>query len=469
MRKTKIVCTIGPSSDEPEQIAALLKAGMNVARINLSHGSQEEQLGKARLIKEISSTLKIPCAVMADLRGPEIRTIQKAKSLELARGDSLEINLDHEPPGDQSISTSHPELLINSVLGDRLIFGDGSIAVEVVEAQSNKLVTQVIDGGSLVPKQRITLPGKTIELPALVEEDYSDVEAFSKEGVDFFAQSFVRNASDIAILRKEIASHNSKAFIIAKIEKASAIDNIDEILEAADGIMVARGDLGIELPPEDVPIVQKELIRAAMLKGKPVITATQMLESMIDNIRPTRAEASDVANAIFDGTDAIMLSGETATGNFPVEAVKMMDKIAIKTENTIDYSFLLRQKRSWLRDDPTSAISYSSCELAENLGAKAIITSTQSGNTARQVSRYRPVTPIIAITSREDTFGKLLLSWGVTPALVEPGTNTDELFDTAHSKALELKAAEPGEILIITAGVLVNMPGTTNLIKVQVA
>lgn len=469
MRRTKIVCTIGPSSDEPEQIAALLKAGMNVARLNLSHGSRNEQLGKARLIKEVSSTLRIPCAIMADLRGPEIRTVQKAESLELTRKDSLEINLDREPAGNDAIACSHPEILVKSMPGDRLILGDGAIILEVVESQATKLLTKVIDGGMLFPKQRITLPGKAVDLPALVEEDYLDIEAFSKEGVDFFAQSFVRSASDIAILRKELTAFNSTASIVAKIEKASAVDNSDEILEFADAIMVARGDLGIEMPPEDVPIIQKDLIKSAMLKGKPVIIATQMLESMIDNIRPTRAEASDVANAIFDGADAIMLSGETATGNYPVAAVKMMDKIAVKTEGTIDYGFLLKQKRSWLRNDPTSAISYSSCELAENLDAKAIITSTQSGTTARQVSRYRPGTPIIAITTSKETFNKLLLSWGITPAFVTPGRNTDELFDKAHSKALELNAAKPGEILIITAGVLVNMPGTTNLIKVQVA
>lgn len=469
MRKTKIVCTIGPSSDSPDKIAALLKAGMNVARINLSHGARAEQLEKVRLIKKVSAKLGIPCAVMADLRGPEIRTVQKAESLDLVRGNFLEVNLDHEPATDQAIASSHPEILIKSVPGDKLILGDGAIVLEVVESHSTKLITKVIDGGVLFPRQRITMPGKSVDLPALVEEDYLDITAFSKEEVDFFAQSFVRFASDIAILRKELEANGSRASIVAKIEKAAAVENADKILVFADALMVARGDLGIEMAPEDVPIIQKNLIKSAMLKGKPVIIATQMLESMIDNIRPTRAEASDVANAIFDGADAIMLSGETATGNYPVAAVKMMDKIAVKTEQTIDYGFLLKQKRSWLRNDPTSAISYSSCELAENLDARAIITSTQSGTTARQVSRYRPGTPIIAVTSSLDTFNKLLLSWGVTPAIVSPGKNTDELFDKARSKALELDAARPGEILIITAGVLVNTPGTTNLIKVQVA
>lgn len=457
MNKTKIVCTIGPASSSPGKLKQLLKAGMNIARLNLAHGSADEHIEVINNIRNISEEQNTPCSIMADIPGPEIRfeglsQVQKVNTNEIIK---------------LSLSKENSPLFKIIENNDQIIIGDGDILLTVKSVKKNEITAKVIDGGILKQNQRLNIRGKTINLPSLTKKDISNIEWAAKSGIDFFALSFVKDKQDILSLKKLLRTFDSNAEIIAKIETIDAVKNIDEIIENSDAMMIARGDLGICFSPEETPIIQKEVIKKVLRVGKPIITATQMLESMVYNSRPTRAEASDVANAIFDGTDAVMLSEETAIGQYPVETVKVMSRIAKRTEESLDNKSFLLMPEAEFKVSSTHAISFACVELAYTLKAKAIVTSTQSGTTARQVAKYKPNIPIIAITPNQGTYRRLLLSWGVIPILIKSSENIDEMFDRAVEVARGLKIAKKGDTLIITAGVKVNVPGTTNLIKVE--
>jgi pyruvate kinase len=464
MTKTKIICTIGPASKAPETIEALLENGMKVARLNLAHGGNEDQRQILSNIKQASKKTGLSCAIMADLSGPEVRVVNLKEAIHLAPEQKIYLS---NKESAAYIQVNHKIFLDIIEAGDNIIIGDGDITLKATNVGENGAELEVVNGGELKPNQRLTLLGKTLDLPPLTEKDLADIKWLSPEDIDFFALSFVRKASDIKLLKQKLKGEGSTAAVIAKIETREAIKNFEEILEETDAVMVARGDLGIELPPEDIPVIQKRLIRETVEAGKPVITATQMLESMVTNSRPTRAEVNDVANAIFDGTDAIMLSEETAIGHSPVEATAMMSRIAYKTEEAFNYDASLSERSKWLRSSPTVAISFASCELSYHLKAKAIVTATQSGTTARQVSKYRPKAPVVAVTPNDYVNRQLLLSWGVIPIDISPGKNIDEMFNIAVKAVQDSGIAKKGDIVIITAGVQVNVPGTTNLIKVQ--
>ncbi|AZR74623.1 pyruvate kinase [Anoxybacter fermentans] len=469
MRRTKIVCTIGPASESKEVLKELIKAGMNVARLNFSHGSHEEHGRRIKRIREAAKELGVNVAIMLDTKGPEIRSgILKEDKVELVKGQKLILTTEEIEGDANRVSVSYKNLPNDLYEGARILVDDGLIELKVEKIYENEIHTVVINGGILGSRKSINLPGVKINLPALTQKDIDDLKFGIEQGVDFIAASFVRKAADVLEIRRILEEAGADIHIISKIENAEGVENIDEIIKVSDGIMVARGDLGVEIPAEQVPIVQKMIIRKCNKAGKPVITATQMLDSMIRNPRPTRAEASDVANAIFDGTDATMLSGETAAGSYPVEAVKMMARIAERTESSLSFEEILANF-----DTPeattTDAISYATCNIALDLGAAAIITSTRSGYTARAVSKYRPKSPIIAATPNESVLRKLLLAFGVYPILVPETSTTDEMIEVSVNGALEQGLINEGDLVVITAGTPVGVPGTTNLLKVHVA
>ncbi|MDO8886293.1 pyruvate kinase [Candidatus Oleimmundimicrobium sp.] len=468
MRRTKIVCTIGPASEDVKTLKELISAGMNVARLNLSHGSHKEHARNISIIRKISNDLGIPIGIILDLSGPKLRVGEIS-------GDSVNLEPGHDftlttlpMRGDKfKVFVNFSELPNDVSPGDTIFLNDGLIELKVKFIKENEVVTKVIGGGKLSSHNGINLPNISISIDSITEKDVEDLSFGLKHEVDWVAMSFVRSSDDIKKLRLLMHDFGKEVPIIAKIEKHEAARRINEIIDVADGIMVARGDLGVEMFPEEVPIIQKKIIAKAIKKNKPVIIATQMLNSMIENQRPTRAEVSDVANAIFDETDAVMLSGETAIGNYPVKSVKMMTRIIEKTESYIDYVDELGNKRKWAQKNVTDAISFAACELASALKAKVIVTSTQSGNTARRVSKYRSAEQIVAVTPEDRTVKQLTLSWGVAPLHITPGRNTDEMIEKAVNKVVKAGFVKKGDDIIITAGVIVNIPGTTNLIKVH--
>ncbi len=468
MRKTKIVCTIGPKSNEITALSSMIATGMDVARINLSHGTHKEHSDNIRKVHESAETVNKRVAILADLSGPKIRTGKTATGLISLKEGTLFSLVTMPVPGNESeVYVSYQNLPQEVGEGDTILLADGQIELRVESIKPDRVVCRVAVGGELVSYQGVNIPGKELSIQPITEKDKEDLHfAVSKE-VDWIAMSFVTKADDITALQAILKEEGRRIPVIAKIEKREAALNIEQILDVADGIMIARGDLGVEMPTEEVPIIQKKIIAAAMKKGRPVITATQMLESMVEAPRPTRAEASDVANAIFDGTDALMLSAETAVGKYPIEAVKIMSSIAKKTEENINYARLLAAKADWVAGNITDAISYAACELATDIGAKAIITATQTGNTARRVAKYRPPVPILALSSDAIVVGQLNLSWGVFAVKVPNSENVDETL----AKAVEVAAAQNfinrGDRIVITAGALVNIPGSTNLIKVE--
>ncbi|AHF06941.1 pyruvate kinase [Desulfitobacterium metallireducens] len=466
MRRTKIVCTIGPASETPEKVKNLLQAGMNVARLNFSHGTHEEHGQRLRVLKDEAKKLGKHLGILLDTKGPEIRTgMVPQTGIELIKGASFILDTDIDNLGSlERVGITYTDLWQEVNPGTHILLDDGLIDLEVESVHNGKIYTRICNEGLLKSRKGVNVPGVPILLPAVTEKDISDIRFGIDQGIDFIAASFTRKASDIIAVRKIVEEAKANVKLIAKIESREGLNNLDSILEVADGLMVARGDLGVEIPVEEVPIAQKEMIRKCHLLGKPVIVATQMLDSMIRNPRPTRAEASDVANAILDGTDAIMLSGETAAGQYPVEAVVMMDKIAHHTETR----YFDEQTSRHPQLNVAEAISYASYTIAHDLDAPAILTPTHSGLTARMISKYRPKSLIIAATPFETVARQLTLHWGVISLIIPESAGTDQLLSNAVNEALSHNLLKTGDIVVITAGVPVGKVGTTNMIKVQV-
>ena len=472
MRKTKIVCTIGPASDSPEMLEKLIEAGMNVARLNFSHGSHEEHSVRIANIRDASNKLNKPVGLLLDTKGPEIRTHDMENGeLHLVTGQVIDISMTQVLGNEKVFSVSYEQLIEDVDQGNIILLDDGLIELRVLAKDLEKglIHTIVENAGVLKNKKGVNVPGVSIKLPGITEKDAQDILFGIEQGVDFVAASFVRTAKDVLEIRELLEQNNgSHIQIIPKIENQEGVDNIDDIIEVSDGLMVARGDLGVEIPAEEVPLVQKSLIKKCNQVGKPVITATQMLDSMQRNPRPTRAEASDVANAIMDGTDAIMLSGETAAGIYPVESVATMNKIAERTENALDYRQIVSQRSREREANMTEAISQAVAFTSINLGVTAVLAPTESGNTAKMIAKYRPGVSIIAVTSQASTAQKLTLVWGVKPILTHRVTTTDEILELSVDEALKHEFVKHGDVVIITAGVPVGEAGTTNLMKVHV-
>ncbi len=472
MRKTKIVCTIGPASEEKEVLKELMVQGMNVARLNFSHGDHNEHQKRIDTIKNVRTSLNLPVALLLDTKGPEIRTGNfESGEIFLNEGSYFTLTTRDILGNDSIGGISYKDLPKDVKVGDIILIDDGLIELEVIEIiQETDIKCLVKNSGAVKNHKGVNVPGVKINLPALTSKDKADILFGIGNGIDFIAASFVRKANDVLEIRKILEDNNAAyVHIISKIENREGVDNIDEIIEVSDGIMVARGDLGVEIPAEEVPLIQKMIIKKCNAVGKPVITATQMLDSMMRNPRPTRAEVTDVANAIFDGTDAIMLSGETAAGRYPVESVNTMVNIAKKTEESLDYSSILREKAVGKEKTITDAISHASCSTAHDLGASAVITATSSGYTARMVSKFRPKAPIIVSTNNEKVMRRMALTWNTFPIMVNEAESTDEVFDISITRALETGYITAGDLVVITAGVPVGVAGTTNTIKVHVA
>jgi len=470
MRKTKIVCTIGPASESVDQLVALMNAGMNVARLNFSHGDHKEHGARIANIREAARRTGKTVGILLDTKGPEIRTGDMAtEKVVLKAGQQLIISMKEIKGTAEKISVTYPGLAKDVHPGSKILLDDGLIELEVLSRTDDEIVTKVLNSGELKSKKGVNVPGVSVNLPGITEKDAKDILFGIEQGIDFIAASFVRRASDVLEIRELLEkNHAGHIMIIPKIENREGVENIDEILSVSDGLMVARGDLGVEIPAEEVPLVQKMLIKKCNALGKPVITATQMLDSMQRNPRPTRAEASDVANAIFDGTDAIMLSGETAAGEYPVEAVKTMDRIAYRTEQALNYRELYETRSRDSETTITDAIGQAVTNTALKLKVSTIITATVSGHTAKVVSKYRPKALILAVTSTEEALRKLTLFWGVYPVLGKTAASTDEMLESAVDQALKSGCVHHGDLVVITAGVPVGEVGTTNLLKVHV-
>ncbi len=467
-RKTKIVCTIGPASESPQILEALIRGGMNVARLNFSHGTHEEHLRKIQTIRQIVDRLKHPVAILQDLGGPKIRIgLMKEGGAELKRGKGFCLT-SQALIGDETRATvTYPVLAAEVKPGDRILLADGTIELRVLDSDGKTIRCQVIVGGILTSHKGMNFPTRTILASAFTEKDYKDLLFGVQQGVDLISLSFVREAADIDGVKRILEKESADIPVIAKIERKEALEKIDEIILASDGIMVARGDLGVETPIEKIPNVQKRLIRKANALGKPVITATQMLRSMVDHTQPTRAEVTDVVNAIYDGSDALMLSEETASGQFPVEAFQMMAKIAQSAEEEFPHPLFLR-KETEEGMNLQQAITYAASLLAEEAMAAAIVTPTESGSTARWVSKLRPRQPILALSQHLSTVRRLNLCWGVHPFLIPEWKDTDEMIERSKRMPKELGIASKGEKIVIIAGVPIGTPGTTNLIKVEI-
>ncbi|MDF2988372.1 MAG: pyruvate kinase [Eubacterium sp.] len=470
MRRTKIICTLGPASDNEDVLRNMMLGGMNVARMNFSHGTHEQHKKRADLFKKIRNEVGLPIPLLLDTKGPEIRTGNFKDGQVTLKETNQFILVNKDIIGDENSCTiSYKELYKDISKGSRILINDGLVELEVMEIKNKDIYCIVKNGGVVGDHKGINVPGADIRLPALTSQDIDDIKFGIENDYDIIAASFVRKASDVVEIRKILEKNGgSDILVIAKIENREGIKNFDEILKVSDGIMVARGDLGVEIPVEEVPVVQKHIIEKCYRNGKPVITATQMLDSMIRNPRPTRAEASDVANAIYDGTSGVMLSGETAAGKYPLETVAVMAKIAEKAESAMDYWKRFSTQQTEINTSVTNAISHATCTTALDLKAAAIITVTQSGHTARMIARFRPACPIIATTVNPKVLRQLNLSWGVLPFLVPVANTTDEMFDMGIEKALESGLVKNGELAVITAGVPAGISGTTNTLKVHI-
>ena len=471
LRKTKIICTLGPATDKDDVLRQLMLEGMNVARFNFSHGTHEEQGARLRRVCQLREELNLPIATLLDTKGPEIRLrdIEGGKA-QLVEGQKFTLTTEEIVGNAERVSITYQDLVKDVAPGDRILIDDGLIELRVEEVTDTEIACHVQNGGMISNKKGVNVPNVELSMPYISEKDYEDIVFGIENDYDFVAASFVRTADDVLQIRKifeEKDCHNIN--IIAKIENMQGVENIDEIIQVSDGIMVARGDMGVEIPLEDVPVIQKMMIKKVINAGKQVITATQMLDSMMKNPRPTRAEATDVANAIYDGTSAIMLSGETAAGMYPVEAVKTMVKLAIRTEQDINYTARFKARETMSNPDITNAISHATCTTANDLNEAAIITVTQSGKTARMISKYRPDCTIIGGSMHAKVCRQLNLSWGVVPLKVEPMEDADELFEHAVDVAEKAGLVSMGDVTVITAGVPLGVPGTTNILKVQVA
>ncbi|HIT56849.1 MAG TPA: pyruvate kinase [Candidatus Galloscillospira stercoripullorum] len=476
MRKTKIICTLGPAVDSEEMIRKLILSGMNAARFNFSHGTHESHLAQLTKFKRVRDELGRPVAAIMDTKGPEIRVKSFAQGpITLNKGDRFTLTTADVPGDQERVSVTYADLHKELSPGCRVLIDDGLIELMVKEIRDRDIICEVENGGALSSNKSINIPDAHILLPSLTEKDREDLRFACENEFDFVAASFVRKAADVNDIRAELDSHGGKDIrIIAKIENREGVENLEEILTAADGIMVARGDLGVEIPAWEVPILQKKMIKATTMAGKPVITATQMLDSMIRNPRPTRAEVSDVANAVFDGTSCVMLSGETASGKYPIEALETMVRTVVAAENAIHYWSRFREGNPFSSGEGeehssiNDAITHSCCLTAMDLGAKAILASTKSGYTAKVISRFRPACPIIALCQTESVRRQLAVSWGVHPFLSGDVDSTDRMFSLAVEVARKEGVIQAGDTVVITAGVPMGRSGTTNLIKAQI-
>lgn len=469
-RKTKIVCTLGPSTANDDVLRELMRSGMDVARLNFSHGDHETHLNNINRIRRLSEELNKPIAIMLDTRGPEIRLeLFENHKVELKKGQTFTLCTQSILGNEERASITYKELPRDIHEGTTILIDDGLVSMTVRSLSAEEIVCMVNNDGTVSDRKGINVPDADLSMPYLSQKDREDIAFGVRNGVDFVAASFARTAEDMLEVRRLFSQEGrANVNIIAKIENMQGVQNIDEILRVSDGIMVARGDLGVEIPLEQVPVIQKMLIHKAYSSGKPVITATQMLDSMMKTPRPTRAEATDVANAIYDGTSAIMLSGETAAGLYPVEAVRTMASIALCAENDINYGKRFKEREPDPTPDVTNAISHATCTSAHDLGAAAIITVTKGGRTAKMISKYRPECPIICCTTDETVRRQLSLSWGVTPLMIEEAANTDELFELAVQAGEKAGLIHDGELVVMTAGVPLGVSGTTNLMKVHV-
>ncbi|MFD1486269.1 pyruvate kinase [Lacticaseibacillus baoqingensis] len=472
MKKTKIVSTLGPASNTTDIIVKLIEAGANVFRFNFSHGDHEEHLARMKMVHEAEKITGKTVGIMLDTKGAEIRTtVQKGKKFELHTGDVMRISMDDSIEGTpEKIAVTYPGLFDDTHVGGHVLFDDGLIDTLITEKDeaNRELVVRVENGGMLGSRKGVNAPGVGINLPGITEKDASDIRFGLDNGINFIAASFVRKPQDVLDIRELLEEKDSlNVQIFPKIESQEGIDNFDSILKVSDGLMVPRGDMGVEIPFEQVPLVQKTMIKKANAAGKPVITATQMLDSMQENPRPTRAEVSDVANAVYDGTDATMLSGESANGDYPVESVAAMARIDEYTENAMENSDTYALKSFGNKENVTEAVGQSVAHTARNLGVKTIVAATQSGFTARMISKYRPKADILAITFDDETRRGLTVNWGVYPIVTEKPESTDAMFELATKKAQELGFAEEGDLILITAGVPVGETGTTNVMKAQ--
>ena len=470
MRKTKIVCTIGPASESEEMLEKLMNAGMNVARLNFSHGSHEEHKARIDTIRKVAKRLNKTIGLLLDTKGPEIRTHNMKDGLiVLEKGKEVIVSMNEVEGTPEKFSVTYENLINDVNIGSYILLDDGLVELQVKEINKDKgeVKCDILNTGELKNKKGVNLPGVKVNLPGITDKDADDIRFGIKENVDFIAASFVRRPSDVLDIRQILEEEKAEITIFPKIENQEGIDNIEEILEVSDGLMVARGDMGVEIPPESVPMVQKDLIRKCNKLGKPVITATQMLDSMQRNQRATRAEASDVANAIYDGTDAVMLSGETAAGQYPEEAVKTMRNIAVSAEAAQDYKKLLSDRTKLVETSLVNAIGVSVAHTALNLNVKAIVAATESGSTARTISKYRPHSDIIAVTPSEKTARQCAIVWGVNPVVKEGRKTTDALLNNAVATAVETGRVSNGDLIIITAGVPTGEKGTTNMMKIH--
>ena len=469
MRKTKIICTMGPSTDDEEVLKELMLAGMDVARLNFSHGTHEEALERINKIKKVREELDLPVAILLDTKGPEIRikTFKEGR-VELKTGQRFTLHTDDVEGDENQVSITYKNLPQDIKTGSTLLIDDGLIELEVLSIKSTKIICEVKNGGVVSNRKGVNVPNVSLSMPYMSDKDRDDIIFGIKNDVDFIAASFVRCADDVLEIRNILDKNGGSSIrVIAKIENAQGVENIDDILKVSYGVMVARGDMGVEIAMQDLPVIQKRLIKKTYMAGKVVITATQMLDSMIRNPRPTRAETTDVANAIYDGTSAIMLSGETAIGKYPVDAVKTMAMIAVRAEDDIDYKKRLEKLNFDTNMDVTNAISHATCTTAHDLHASAVIALTYGGGTARMLSRFRPQCPIIAPTMQDKSRRQLNLSWGVLPIRSEMRQNTDELFDHAVDCAKETGLVHDGDLVVITGGAPMGISGTTNIMKVH--
>ncbi len=467
MPRTKIICTIGPSSERVPVLVKMIEAGMSIARLNFSHGTHEGHLRRLELIREAARITGQDVAIMLDTKGPEVRLgFLEGGAVDLVAGDKVSLTAKNIEGNREILPVTYQGITKDVVPGDQILMADGLIELRVIKIDEESVLCEIVHGGRVTSQKGVVLPGVRLNLPPVTDKDKEDILFGIKNGIDFIAASFIQKAADVLAIRKIVEESEADVDIIAKIESRESLDNLDEIIKVSDGIMVARGDLGVGIPAEEVPLVQKVIINKCNKAGIPVITATQMLESMIQNPRPTRAEASDIANAIFDGSDAIMLSGETAAGKYPVESVQTMARIAEKAESSLDYDEVMIRQRS-VACTVTDSISHATCTIAEELGASAIITSTQTGYTSKMVSKYRPRAPIVAVTPHKNIARKMAVVWGVKPVLVEHSEDTDTMITVAIEASLKAGLIKAGELVVITAGVPVGIQGTTNLIKVH--
>ncbi len=471
MRKTKIVCTMGPSTDKDDVLRQLMLEGMNVARCNFSHGSYEEHKKRMDRIKKFRKELGLPVAILLDTKGPEVRLKSfKDGKVVLEEGQLFTLTADEVEGTKEKVSVTYSRLYEDLEEGMKVLIDDGLIEMKVEKVDRNNIICRVINGGTISNNKGVNVPEVDLSMPYISDKDREDILFGISQDVDFIAASFVQKKEDILQLRRLLEKNGGEEIkIISKIENAQGVANIDDIIEVSDGIMVARGDMGVEIPYEEVPVIQKKIIKKAYRAGKQVITATQMLESMIKNPRPTRAETTDIANAVYDGTSAIMLSGETAAGAYPVEALKTMVRIAERTEEDVDYRKRFFEYDRKVNPDITDAICHATCTTAHDLNAKAIVTVTKSGRSGRMISRYRPECDIISCATTEKVCRQLALSWGVTPILIKEEKEVFDLFDKAIQAAVKADLLKKGDLTVITSGVPIGISGTTNMIKVQIA